>query len=176
MIPEPLTVLIVENNPHDAELVARITHEAFPEAGLLIINSGRAALTKLAYARFELILMDLKLDDMEGKQLVESVRTLAPASPIIMVSGDISLESAAASIAAGADSYLCKNDLAVSGLKRILTMVVARRKLLLEESKDRQDQLACELAQAEKNVAATNRNLARIEALLPETKPDHARR
>jgi CheY-like chemotaxis protein len=49
------------------------------------VESGEAALAELAQRKFDLVITDFLMPGMQGDELVASIRQLAPAQPIIMV-------------------------------------------------------------------------------------------
>jgi ATP-dependent Lon protease len=69
---------------------------------------GADALDKLRQKEFELILTDLKMERMDGLQLLESVKQLAPATEVVMVTGFATVNSAVDALRKGAAHYLPK--------------------------------------------------------------------
>jgi CheY-like chemotaxis protein len=49
------------------------------------VESGEAALAELAQRKFDVVITDFLMPGMQGDELVASIRQLAPAQPIIMV-------------------------------------------------------------------------------------------
>lgn len=105
--------LVVDDNPTNLEIL-RVMFDAF---GIEIdfADGGRAGVEAWEKNRYNLILMDLQMPDMNGLDAVRMVRRLeAGGEPgeertrILMVSADATEEAIAESLAAGADGHLAK--------------------------------------------------------------------
>ena len=70
--------------------------------------NGMEALEKVKAQEFDVILTDLKMEKMDGIQLLESVKQLAPHTEIIMVTGYATVSSAVDALKKGAAHYLSK--------------------------------------------------------------------
>ena len=71
-------------------------------------ESGTEAISKTDKDYFNLVLLDIKLPDMEGIDLLNSIRETNPRMMKIVVSGYASLENSVAALNRGADAYLIK--------------------------------------------------------------------
>lgn len=71
-------------------------------------ESGTEAISKTDKDFFNLVLLDIKLPDMEGIDLLNSIRETSPRMMKIVVSGYASLENSVAALNRGADAYLIK--------------------------------------------------------------------
>ncbi len=70
--------------------------------------NGLEALEKVKAQEFDLILTDLKMEKMDGIQLLESVKQISPNTEIIMVTGYPTVGSAVDALKKGAAHYLSK--------------------------------------------------------------------
>ena len=70
--------------------------------------NGQDALNKLRQKEFELILTDLKMEKMDGIQLLESAKQIAPNTEIVMITGYATVSSAVDALKKGAAHYLPK--------------------------------------------------------------------
>ncbi len=70
--------------------------------------NGRDALDILGQKEFELILTDLKMEKMDGIQLLESAKQVAPNTEIVMITGYATVSSAVDALKKGAAHYLPK--------------------------------------------------------------------
>ncbi len=70
--------------------------------------SGLEALGRLKEQEFDLVLTDLKMEKMDGLQLLESVKQTAPATDIIMITGYATVATAVDALRKGAAHYLSK--------------------------------------------------------------------
>ena len=70
--------------------------------------SGLEALDRLEEQEFDVVLTDLKMEKMDGLQLLEAVKQAAPATEIIMITGYATVTSAVDALRKGAAHYLSK--------------------------------------------------------------------
>ncbi len=70
--------------------------------------NGADALEKVLAGEFDLILTDLKMEKMDGMQLVESVKRVSPHTDIVMITGFATVSSAVDALKKGAAHYLPK--------------------------------------------------------------------
>ena len=71
-------------------------------------ENGREALEKVRNNFYNLALLDIKLPDMEGTDLISEFRQIKPEIKIIVVTGYSTRENAINSLNLGADGYLEK--------------------------------------------------------------------
>jgi DNA-binding NtrC family response regulator len=82
--------------------------------------------------------VDLRLPDGSGGALVQSLRALSPFTEVILITGDATLETAAAAVIDGAFAYLLKpfaSDMLLETVRRALAhvAVVRERQQLSDE-------------------------------------------
>jgi len=70
--------------------------------------NGLEALEELKKREFDLILTDLKMEKMDGIQLLESAKRIAPHTQIVLITGFATVSSAVAALKKGAAHYLPK--------------------------------------------------------------------
>jgi ATP-dependent Lon protease len=70
--------------------------------------NGLEALEKVKTQEFDVVLTDLKMEKMDGIQLLESVKQIAPHTEIVMVTGYATVSSAVDALKKGAAHYLSK--------------------------------------------------------------------
>ena len=73
-------------------------------------ETGKEALDKFATASFDLALLDVKLPDMEGPELLARIRSNTPSSSTIkiMLTGSASRKDMMECLSHGADGYILK--------------------------------------------------------------------
>lgn len=71
-------------------------------------ETGGAALARLEKSPPDVVLLDLKLPDMSGLEVLESIREGATGSEIILLTGHGSIDTAIEAIRMGAFDYVCK--------------------------------------------------------------------
>jgi len=124
-----LKVLLVEDNPDDAELIQELLLENREEQSLLLISVVRLsqALEYLRQETFDAILLDLSLPDSKGFQTVSRLQEYGLNIPIIVLTANSDEEVAAQSIQAGAQEYLVKKEIDSKLLMRSLRHAIARQ-------------------------------------------------
>jgi two-component system KDP operon response regulator KdpE len=102
------TVLVIEDEP-DIRLTARFMLES---AGHNVIEAatGAESLPLLASARPDLVLLDIRLPDMEGWEVMSNVRSSAGMSdvPVVIMSAHSSGDFRERAMLEGSDGYLVK--------------------------------------------------------------------
>ncbi len=95
----------------DDEEIARTNLEyVLRKEGYMVrtASNGLEALEEVRGWEFDLIITDLKMEKMDGMQLIEEARKLSPATQVIMVTGYATVNSAVAAMRHGAVYYLAK--------------------------------------------------------------------
>lgn len=69
---------------------------------------GNEALDRLAVREFNLVITDLKMDKIDGIQLIDSIKRISPLTDVIIVTGYASVDSAVNALTKGAADYLTK--------------------------------------------------------------------
>jgi two-component system, OmpR family, KDP operon response regulator KdpE len=98
-------VLVVDDEPQILTAVSRGLQRAGHE--VLVARGGEDGLAAAAAARPDLILLDLKLPDVDGIELVRRLRSWTSV-PIVLLSGVGSERSRVAALDAGADDFVDK--------------------------------------------------------------------
>jgi DNA-binding response OmpR family regulator len=99
-------ILIVEDDKNIRETMKNILQQSGYQTD--IAETGREA-EKMAKTKFyNLALLDIKLPDMEGTQLLTKLHEGTPKMVKIMVTGYPSLENAIEALNQGADAYVTK--------------------------------------------------------------------
>jgi DNA-binding response OmpR family regulator len=70
--------------------------------------SGREGIQILRRADFDVVLLDLKMEDIDGMEVLRIIKIMVPELPVIMLSGHASEETARTGKKAGAFDYLTK--------------------------------------------------------------------
>jgi len=105
-LPEQV-VLIVDDDQGLLRLIQKaLQREGFSTA---VADSGRAALEWLAHHHAALMLLDLKLDDVQGSELIDRIQQLGPPPPFIIITGQGDERVAVDMMKRGAIDYLVKD-------------------------------------------------------------------
>ena len=105
-----LRILHVEDNPMDADLTLRQLRRQVADIDVDQAVCLAEARQKLAAPdRYDLLLIDLKLPDGSGLELLAEVRQRQLPLAVVMLTGSGDQEAAIATLKAGADDYLTKS-------------------------------------------------------------------
>ncbi|MEQ8803351.1 MAG: response regulator, partial [Haliea sp.] len=108
MAAEPGFILAVDDLQENRELVARY----LSRSGHLVVTaaSGAEALQALATTDVDVVLLDLMMPDMDGREVLRRIKEHPEwrATPVIVISGSQDMDGIIACIEAGADDYLFK--------------------------------------------------------------------
>lgn len=122
-----MRILHVEDNPVDADLTRRLLERLAPKIDLDQVDSLVAARECLQEpGRYDLALVDLRLGDGSGLELLVEIRERRLPLAVVMLTGSGDQEAAIAALQAGADDYITKNTDALSRLPATLRDALRR--------------------------------------------------
>lgn len=129
----PVRVLLIEDDPLDAELFKTLLMRAFPTGFVVEVGNGmKQALERLRADSFDCICVDLRLPDCAGTQCVEELISEAPGLPVVVLTGDDNEELALESVRAGAEDYLVKGSVSGSQIAHALRYACERKRNQVE--------------------------------------------
>ena len=102
----PRSVLVVD----DDEDMQMILAEGLRQEGHQVATAGTGAeaMERLSGQLFNLALLDLKLPDISGVQVLQSIKERNPEAKVVIITGFASLETAVEALRSGADDYISK--------------------------------------------------------------------
>ena len=100
------SILVVDDNIELCETLADILQEKGYKVDLAY--NGKEAEEKLNSRFFNIALLDIKLPDIEGTELLRILKEMHPTTEVIMISGYATLESSITALREGAFSYVIK--------------------------------------------------------------------
>lgn len=134
---EGLKLLIVDDDPNHAEAVA----ESLERVGYhcVIATSGAEGARKIDHDEPDVILTDLKMDDMDGLAILRKAKQELPDTEVVVITGHGDVQTAVEAIRAGAANYLQKP----VNLAELRAMVdkAAERLRLIRANKELKQQL-----------------------------------
>jgi CheY-like chemotaxis protein len=104
---QPKTILIVDDEPENRHIYAEILNDL----GYRTIEApdGEYALSKVKEGNvIDLVIADYRMPKMNGLQFIESLRSILPAVPMIMVTAFANVESYLQSFSLGVFEYMNK--------------------------------------------------------------------
>src|SRR5262245_12716001 len=131
----PLRVLILEDNPDDAQLMVRELRQAGLDVQAERVETEAEFAAQLT-PEPDLILSDITLPHFGGLAALRLVRSRAPAVPFIIVSGSIGEDIAVEAMREGADDYLLKDRMARLGPAALRALENRRMQAHLRQTED----------------------------------------
>lgn len=102
---DKIKILVVEDDPNIAKyLVMELEHEGFAAEKE---SNGKRAFERILQGKYQLILLDLMLPEMDGLEICRKVREFSDV-PIIMLTAKVEIEDRVTGLDIGADDYVTK--------------------------------------------------------------------
>src|SRR5712692_9670697 len=103
---EGLRLLIIDDEPNHADAVA----ESLQRVGYqcLIATSGSEGAKRLEKDEPDVILTDLKMEDMDGLAILRKAKQELPDAEVVVITGHGDVQTAVEAMKAGAANYLTK--------------------------------------------------------------------
>ncbi|MCB0593955.1 MAG: response regulator [Lewinellaceae bacterium] len=147
-------ILIIEDNPADIALIEVYLKDAAMKHILFKSESLNAGLDFLKEHSVDLVLLDLKLVDVEGFKTLQLFREKAPDIPVIVLTGFKNEIMGIQSVRAGAQDFLVKGDFDSRSLARTIryslqrfeTQVKLQEKAKELSHSERRNQIAHQIA------------------------------
>ena len=99
-------VLVVDDEP----VVASSIRRSLTRRGCRVDEafSGNDALNRILTEMYDLVLLDMRMPDANGLELLPTIKKHRPALPVVMVTGYASIDTAVEAIQRGASDYMAK--------------------------------------------------------------------
>jgi len=148
---KPARILVVDDDEN-----IRVTIEAILENEGYAVDvavNGREAIKKSESTAYNVALIDIRLPDMEGTELLTSMKDTVPKVRKIIITGYPSMQNAIAAVNRNADAYLVKP----IDVDKLLELVRRQLKLQEAEKKYNQQKVAEFIETRAKEISETNR-------------------
>jgi DNA-binding NtrC family response regulator len=127
---------------------------------VLMVQDGRTAVQLIKEQSFEIVVSDIRMEPMDGLEVLAEVRQATPEADVIMMTAYASTDTAIEALRHGAADYLVK-PFPAEELVHVIDRVLERQRLALENS-----QLKTELASASDDMIAESDAMKRISKLV----------
>ncbi len=103
---KPLRILVID----DENVICDACELVLSEKGHTVIsmNDGKAGLDAIREGAYDILLLDMKLPDIDGMDILKVVREEKPELCTIVMTGYSSIQNAVDAMRKGADNYLGK--------------------------------------------------------------------
>ncbi|HWB03368.1 MAG TPA: sigma-54 dependent transcriptional regulator [Verrucomicrobiales bacterium] len=99
-------IIIIDDEASILEMMGQVCRKMGHQVSLH--QTGRAGMAALDAEKPELLIVDLRIPDMNGMQIIQDVRARYPQTEVVMVTGYASVETAVEAMKLGAFDYLTK--------------------------------------------------------------------
>ena len=153
-------VLVVDDSPLDRTRTGGLLKKG---EGLspIYASNGREALEKIATEKPDIVLSDLQMPEMDGLELVETIRRRFVTLPVILMTAHGNEETAIQALRKGATNYVAKRNLARELVPTVMSVLDLTR-----ADRGQQQILSC-LTQAESRYVLDN-DVGHIPSLLAQ--------
>ncbi|WP_072482435.1 response regulator transcription factor [Amycolatopsis australiensis] len=104
--PDPVRLLVVDDEPHIADLVATVARYEGWQA--VTAGSGEAALSRAAEFGPDIVVLDLMLPDLDGFTVLDRLRANGGTVPVVFLTAKDATSDRIAGLTRGGDDYLVK--------------------------------------------------------------------
>ena len=104
--PPPTRILVVDDEEVVARAIARMAEHFGHEA--VTARSFEEAVARVAESGFDVVLTDLRLGQRDGLELLRHFQQQMPEVPVVVITGQATIDSAMEAIRAGAYDYVAK--------------------------------------------------------------------
>ncbi len=146
-------ILVVDDEPNIRFFLERVLSKEGYE--VITAASGEESLAVLQAEVPDLVLLDLKLNDMSGLDVLETLRQRRPDTAVIILTGYASLETAVEALRHGANDYLYKPTRAANLRESVRQALRKRQRKLRQEALI--DRLEATLASGLEQIRATEK-------------------
>jgi two-component system response regulator PilR (NtrC family) len=133
---EDVKVMVVDDEAIMRNLLLKILEQEGYRVTL--VSSAKEAVEKLNNEKFELVLSDVKMPDMDGFQLLKKIKEEWPQTAIIMMTGYGDAYTVKEALMLGADEYITKpfksHEISLI-IERAYWRLLATKRRINEESK-----------------------------------------
>ena len=103
---KPLNILIID----DEKVICNACHLILSERGHMVERKtdGATGLKALQFKRYDVVLLDMMLPDMEGMEILKIIKQEIPQTGVIVITGYSTVANALKAMKLGAVDYLAK--------------------------------------------------------------------
>ncbi len=103
---QKLKIMVVD----DEAIVGKRLKPSLESSGYTVetFGDGRSAIARLSKERFDIVITDVRMDDVDGMQILEYVRANIPQTKVIIITGYASVDLARRALDKGAFDFIAK--------------------------------------------------------------------
>ena len=124
-----IQVMIVEDDENDLILTIEMLKRSNKSVDVVSVSDlEQALLASHREPAVDLVLLDLRLPDSAGVDTVKRMRESLPYTPLVVLTGQHDVAIGESCLAAGADEFVCKNDLNAHLMERLIFITHSRHR------------------------------------------------
>lgn len=128
-----IKLLLVEDNLPDADLIeANLSMSSLAQYEITTQETLQTGLRSLVDHYYDVVLLDLGLPDSRGIETVVQVLMQAPATPVIVLTGNANLQLGIDAVKQGAQDFLNKSDTDTRTLEKSIYYAIERKLMMVE--------------------------------------------
>ena len=160
-----ITILVID----DEEIVRQSLCDQLEDMGYKVIAAehGRIGLEKIKQHHPDLVLTDMRMPELGGREVIANSQKIAPHIPIIVISGAGRLDDAVEALRLGAYDYLVKPIKDIAVLKHVVNKALEHYRLI-KENRHHQDHLEQLVEERTRALGKANRELSEHRQRLEE--------
>lgn len=123
-----MKILIIDDNEFDREIVCRYLSKAFSDIQITECDQANSGLQALANENFDCLLLDYRLPDLNGLEVLKKLQTenLATQCAKVLLTGDSADPVVKEALNLGAGLILSKDDYSVANLKNAIELAIEK--------------------------------------------------
>jgi two-component system NtrC family sensor kinase len=129
----PLRLLYADHDPEDAALALRAFEEHDRRARVEMVTLAREALARLKAAHYDVLLLDNRMPDLSGIEVLKELQAEGIRIPVVMVTAEGDEDTAVQAFKLGVADYLIKREGYLAKLPSTIENVLAQRRLADEK-------------------------------------------
>ncbi|MBC8321370.1 MAG: response regulator [Bacteroidetes bacterium] len=118
------SILYLEDNPVDVDLLINHFQEFAQEFSIEIAGTGAECLRMVGQNKYDLILLDNKLPDIDGIDILKELVLVLPSVPMIMITGSGDEDLVISALRIGAASYISKAGNYITILPALMQQII----------------------------------------------------
>jgi len=99
-------ILVIDDDPSIRNMLSIVLKKI--KYDVTLAENGKAALNQLKRNRYDLIICDIKMPDINGIELLKKMKLIIPEVPVIMITAFASANDAVEAMKLGAEDYITK--------------------------------------------------------------------
>ncbi|PLK48112.1 sigma-54 dependent transcriptional regulator [Uliginosibacterium sp. TH139] len=135
---ETLSILVVDDDPSLRDAISLILESAGHR--VVLAASGPEALGALERERFNLVISDLRMDPMDGLELLARIRAVNPQLPVLLMTAFGDVDKAVSAMRGGACEFLMKpfeSSVLLENVRRYATVTPSQDDMVAEDPRTR---------------------------------------